>query len=861
MEEAYEVTQENLLRQVKEIIIRKSGVLCCRKVIVFMTCTEDFTSKKITRKLRTYISFESSSISTTMASQFGITEAEMNEMSSVLQSHKATDVLAQVEGMLEQMTSVTLNIAVTGESGAGKSSFINAFRGVADDGPEAAETGVTVTTQVALAYPHPTARSVLLWDLPGIGTTSFQPGTYLEDVGLLKYDFFIIVTADRFQEYHYALAKYIMQAKKKFYFIRNKVDRDLEANAMRRSQKGLSDADVLDQLRANCEKNLTMCQVGKPQVFLLSSFDPQSYDFPVLQMTLLEELQGHKQHALLLSLPNLSASLIQNKKKALAGAVWKRAMVACLSSVGVGNSLCSIIPKVMDTLKSYQQAFCLDADSLHRLASITGISFEELQREVTSTFGKQLSANALESALSHAVPVQQVLATQLEKRVPVLGTVIAGGVSFAACYFLLTSALKNLSEDGERPCSSCSVEMAEFSEEDYDIITVNEIKETLTHEDLPSAVSKIKDYFEQQDRVELNIAVTGESGSGKSTFINAFRGMGDEEEGSAETGVVETTKVHKSYPHPKYPNVKLWDLPGIGTPNFKADQYLKQVEFQRYDFFIIIASDRFRECHATLAAEIVKMDKKFYFIRSKIDSNISAEKRKKKKIFNEQNILDAIRKDCIEGLETIGVDAPVVFLISCFDLALYDFNYLEMTMETELPQHKRHMLMLALPNITLEINERKKKALQKNIWKLALASAGVAAVPIPIANAAFSVVVDAVILVVELKKYYNAFSVDPASLQRLADRSGKSVDELKAVMKSPLHAEINKDLVVKLLTGCTVGALEAAAEFWLGLIPVVGSLVAGPLSFATVYLTLQSCLNGLAKDANNVLMAALETPV
>ncbi|XP_036429370.1 interferon-inducible GTPase 5-like [Colossoma macropomum] len=402
--------------------------------------------------------------------------------------------------------------------------------------------------------------------------------------------------------------------------------------------------------------------------------------------------------------------------------------------------------------------------------------------------------------------------------------------------------------------------MGEFIE-DYDNITVEEIKETLTHEDLPSAVSKIKDYFEQQDRVELNIAVTGESGSGKSTFINAFRGMGDEEEGSAETGVVETTKFPTPYPHPKYPNVKLWDLPGIGTPNFKADQYLKQVEFQRYDFFIIIASDRFRECHANLAAEIVKMNKKFYFIRSKIDSNIAAEQRKKKKVFNEKNILDAIRKDCIEGLEKIGVDSPVVFLISCFDLALYDFNYLEMTMEMELPQHKKHVLMLALPNITLEINERKKKALQKNIWKLALLSAGVAAVPIPIANAAVSIIVDVTILVVELKRYYNAFSVDPASLQRLSDRSGKSVDELKAVMKSPLHAEINKDLVVKLLAGCTVGALEAAAEFWLGLIPVVGSLVAGPLSFVTVYFTLKSCLNGLAEDARNVLMAALQTPV
>ncbi|XP_072534338.1 interferon-inducible GTPase 5-like [Salminus brasiliensis] len=385
-----------------------------------------------------------------MASQFAISEAEMNEMSLVLQSNVVTDVLTQVEGMLAQMTSVTLNIAVIGESGAGKSTFINAFRGVDDDAPEAAETGVTATTQMAKAYPHPSAHNVLLWDLPGIGTLSFQPSTYLEDVGLLKYDFFIIVTADRFQECHYALARCIMQAQKKFYFIRNKVDRDLEANARRRRQKGLSDDDVLRHLRADCEKNLRMGQVETPQVFLLSCFYPQNYDFPALQMTLLEELDGHKQHALLLSLPNLSTSLIQSKRQALAGAVWQRAMVVCLSSVGASNTLHATVSKLMDTVKSYQQAFCLDEESLHRLASITGIPFKELQREVTSTFGKQLSAQSVEGILSHAVSAQRFLVTQLERRVPVLGTVVAGGISFMASYFLLTSALKNLSEDGER---------------------------------------------------------------------------------------------------------------------------------------------------------------------------------------------------------------------------------------------------------------------------------------------------------------------------------------------------------------------------------------------------------------------------
>ncbi|MCI4376289.1 hypothetical protein PGIGA_G00186540 [Pangasianodon gigas] len=357
--------------------------------------------------------------------------------------------------------------------------------------------------------------------------------------------------------------------------------------------------------------------------------------------------------------------------------------------------------------------------------------------------------------------------------------------------------------------------------DEYDIIDaaeIEEIKMSLATEDLPSAVGKIKDYFAQQDRVELNIAVTGESGSGKSTFINAFRGLGDEDEDSAETGVVETTTVPTAYPYPKFPNVKLWDLPGIGTPRFKADEYLKQ-----------------------------------------IDSNIEAEKRKK--TFNKEIILDKIRENCTKGLEETGLKSPTIFLISCFELSLYDFNRLEETMERELPQHKRDVLMLALPTITLEINERKKKALQRNIWKLALLSASVAAVPIPVVNAAASISVDVAILVSELKKYYNAFNLDPASIQKLSERSGKSVDELKAVLKSPLNQEITKDLVIKLLTNSSLFALESAAESWLGLIPVLGSLTAGSMSFATVYFILQHCLNELAEDARNVLMAALQTSV
>ncbi|KAJ8332764.1 hypothetical protein SKAU_G00416600 [Synaphobranchus kaupii] len=251
-------------------------------------------------------------------------------------------------------------------------------------------------------------------------------------------------------------------------------------------------------------------------------------------------------------------------------------------------------------------------------------------------------------------------------------------------------------------------------DEDYykiDEDEAREIREALENQSLASAVTKIEDYCKQLDRVELNIAVTGESGSGKSTFVNAFRGLGDEDEGAAKTGVVETTIELAVYPHPKYPRVKVWDLPGIGTPNFKADEYLQKVEFQRYDFFIIIISERFKVSNVQLATEIQRMKKRFYFVRSKIDNSINAEQRKKD--FDKDKTLSLIRQECIKGLQDNGVELPTVFLISGFDRQLYDFPLLEETMEKELPKHKQHVLLLS--NITLTINQRKKKALQANI--------------------------------------------------------------------------------------------------------------------------------------------------
>ncbi|XP_051960265.1 interferon-inducible GTPase 5-like [Xyrauchen texanus] len=387
--------------------------------------------------------------------------------------------------------------------------------------------------------------------------------------------------------------------------------------------------------------------------------------------------------------------------------------------------------------------------------------------------------------------------------------------------------------------------------EDYTVMTqeeLEELKELISTQDLSSAVDTIKHFLDQQDRVELNIAVTGESGSGKSTFINAFRGLEDDDEDAAETGEVETTTEPKAYKHPKYENVKLWDLPGTGTL-----KYLKLVQFERYDFFIIIASDRFRECHADLAKEIKRMKKNFYFVRSKIDSSIDAERRKKH--FDEKKTLDIIREDCVNGLREIGVEDPVVFLISGRDLNNYDFNSLHERMKTELPQHKRHVLMLTVLNITTEITERKKKSLEKDISRVALLSAGAAAVPVP----GLSVAVDIALLVYEIQKYKTAFGLDDESLERISERSGKSIEIVKSVMKSGVRVGMDKDIILNLLCKSFVLLVKHTVQFQLivHFKHILGYVAAAGLSYVTVSYMLKKVLNDAAEDVRNVLMISL----
>ena len=108
-----------------------------------------------------------------------------------------------------------------------------------------------------------------------------------------------------------------------------------------------------------------------------------------------------------------------------------------------------------------------------------------------------------------------------------------------------------------------------------------------TEEEFQMAKNKIK-----YDPEKLHFAVCGSSGSGKSSLVNAFRGLKNSDPQAAPTGVVETTKALTRYPDPReelpYNRLVWFDCPGAGTLEIPGWQYFNQQGLFIFDVIVLV---------------------------------------------------------------------------------------------------------------------------------------------------------------------------------------------------------------------------------------------------------------------------------
>ncbi|XP_041055650.1 LOW QUALITY PROTEIN: uncharacterized protein LOC121284321 [Carcharodon carcharias] len=355
--------------------------------------------------------------------------------------------------------------------------------------------------------------------------------------------------------------------------------------------------------------------------------------------------------------------------------------------------------------------------------------------------------------------------------------------------------------------------------------------------------------------VTINIGVTGEAGAGKSSLVNALRGLPDDQHGAAATGVTETTMRPARYPQ-SINNLQIWDLPGLGTLKFQLENYREKVGFSRYDFFIIVASGRFKENHTKLAKWINESGAGFYFVCTKIDRDIEATLKRRRTSFNQHQVLETIREDLLRDLGEHGVKSPQIFHVSACNFEDYDSKRLLETLEREVPKFRKRVFLRSIRTPSSTIIAGKKDFLSTEIWKLAFLSTVAAMAPVP----GVGIMCDVGILLRNLPFYHQCFGLDEGARNRISAEIEKPVEELKAQIHSPQPTDINKPLFYKLLSNSS-GMGLIVGEYILHGVPVIGSVLSGGIAFTMAKRMLTRFLQDLAADIERVLQWAVQSQI
>ncbi|XP_037056780.1 LOW QUALITY PROTEIN: immunity-related GTPase family M protein 1-like [Peromyscus leucopus] len=349
--------------------------------------------------------------------------------------------------------------------------------------------------------------------------------------------------------------------------------------------------------------------------------------------------------------------------------------------------------------------------------------------------------------------------------------------------------LPNMAETPYTPLNSSFGFAASYQTTGCDLPKVSRtVEKALNEGKLLDVVYGIKEMVAILSQTPLNIALTGNSGNGLSSFINALRIIGHEEDDSAPTGVVRTTQTPAEYSSPHFPNVVLWDLPGLGATAQTVESYSEEMNFKLYNLFIIIASEQFSSNHVNLAKVIQRMGKRFYIVWTKLDRDLS------QCVLSEIRLLQSIQENIQQSLQKERVNIPPIFLVSNLDPLLHDFPKLRDMLHEDLSNIRCCGPLNALSGTCEKIIDDKVACLKERIdngcWGNSFC------------------VGDNDDMGECLKVFRLEFGVDDESLQQVAQSMRGVVQEYKVDMKSQtLHTLRRRDWKLRLMTCGLMNAL------------------------------------------------------
>ncbi|XP_052105421.1 interferon-inducible GTPase 5-like [Mytilus californianus] len=391
---------------------------------------------------------------------------------------------------------------------------------------------------------------------------------------------------------------------------------------------------------------------------------------------------------------------------------------------------------------------------------------------------------------------------------------------------------------------------------DWEIISNEEVDELRRMvedtgvQNLPNYISK---KAKQWQEVEVHIAVLGETYVGKSTFINQLRRVEEWDDTFAPVGLGDTTLEPTAYENPYNKNMVFWDLPGVGTLKFSKDEsYFRTINIERYDFFIIMSDQCFSENDAWLAREIRKRGKPFFFVRSKLDEDFKSAEHDGQSI---DKAVPRIYKSCADNLRKANFREPNIFIISNYNHEIGQFDDLMIAIFHSLPDLKKEAMILSIGPLTHNIIREKKKTLHSRVFKIAVISAGVAAIPVP----GLDVIADLAIIAHEIHFYMSEFGLDEESLKHLCKKTKTKYDQITESLKHSKSLLTEKNIIRTLFMKIVkTQAAEQVAGRFAKYIPIIGSIVSSGVAYGACVKFLRSEIDLLEQDAHTLIDVVID---
>ncbi|CAC5400621.1 unnamed protein product [Mytilus coruscus] len=223
---------------------------------------------------------------------------------------------------------------------------------------------------------------------------------------------------------------------------------------------------------------------------------------------------------------------------------------------------------------------------------------------------------------------------------------------------------------------------------------------------------------ESSKKVKVNVAVAGESGTGKSSFINAIRGVKHGDSSFAEVGFGDTTMEIKKYQHPKNKRIQLYDLPGYNTTQMTLQNLLKDLNLSDFDCCLLFFYPVPSPADKTFVQQLQTAGTKFCFIRAKIDEDF--ENGEQEGISKEEVLSEIKKKVDMSSDHFEELKNTVKFYISSDEPSVGEMNELISFIEKQINPRKFEALLLSLPSLTEEVIQKKYQSLQKSAVILAI---------------------------------------------------------------------------------------------------------------------------------------------